>query len=134
MSLFSPVHIHLAEARRFMAASNDRWDHINLTLLQTSPAIGRGRSHVDGQVLTVEAVQTYLNHLRACTECREPRGLRRRSVSRADAAVTSGQALGISDAVRPDYEKITSHDERSSTSEVLVPGSTDFIFTFPDEA
>ncbi|MEC7845848.1 MAG: hypothetical protein VYA70_00400, partial [Gemmatimonadota bacterium] len=29
------VNIHLAEARRFMAASNDRWDHINLTLLQT---------------------------------------------------------------------------------------------------
>ena len=58
------VHIHLAEARRFMAGSNDRWDHINLTLLQTSPAIGRGRSHVDGRVLTVEAVQTYLNHLR----------------------------------------------------------------------
>ena len=58
------VHIHLAEARRFMAGSNDLWDHINLTLLQTSPAIGRGRSHVDGRVLTVEAVQTYLNHLR----------------------------------------------------------------------
>ncbi len=57
------VHIHLAEARRFMAGSNDRWDHINLTLLQTSPAAGRGRSHVDGRVLTVEAVQTYLNHL-----------------------------------------------------------------------
>ena len=57
------VHIHLAEARRFMAGSNDRWDHINLTLLQTSPAVGRGRSHVDGRVLTVEAVQTYLDHL-----------------------------------------------------------------------
>ncbi len=58
------VHIHLEEARRFVAASNDRWDHINLTLLQTSPAIGRGRSHVDGRVLTVEAVQAYLDHLR----------------------------------------------------------------------
>ena len=58
------VRIHLAEARRFMAASNERWDHINLTLLQTSPASGRGRSHVDGRVLTVEAVQTYLDHLR----------------------------------------------------------------------
>ena len=57
------VHIHLAEARRFVAGSSDRWDHINLTLLQTSPAIGRGRSRVDGRVLTVEAVQTYLNHL-----------------------------------------------------------------------
>ncbi len=58
------VHIHLAEARRFMAGSSERWDHINLTLLQTSPASGRGRSHVDGRVLTVEAVQTYLDHLR----------------------------------------------------------------------
>ena len=58
------VHIHLAEARRFMAGSSDRWDHINLTLLQTSPAAGRGRSHVDGRVLTAEAVQTYLDHLR----------------------------------------------------------------------
>lgn len=58
------VNIHLAEARRFVAASDDRWDHINLTLLQTSPAIGRGRSHVDGRVLTVEAVQSYLDHLR----------------------------------------------------------------------
>jgi len=62
--LSSPnVHIHLEEARRFVAASSDRWDHINLTLLQTSPAIGRGRSHVDGRVLTVEAVQAYLDHL-----------------------------------------------------------------------
>jgi predicted RNA methylase len=58
------VRIHLAEARRFMAGSSERWDHINLTLLQTSPATGRGRSHVDGRVLTVEAVQTYLDHLR----------------------------------------------------------------------
>lgn len=57
------VQVHLAEARRFMANSNERWDHINLTLLQTSPASGRGRSHVDGRVLTVEAVQTYLDHL-----------------------------------------------------------------------
>ena len=58
------VHIHLEEARGFMANSSDRWDHINLTLMQTSPATGRGRSHVDGRVLTSEAVQTYLDHLR----------------------------------------------------------------------
>lgn len=57
------VTVHLAEARRFVAGSGERWNHINLTLMQTSPALGRGRSHVDGRVLTVEAIADYLDHL-----------------------------------------------------------------------
>ena len=57
------VSTHIAEARRFIASSDNRWDQINLNLLQTSPAAGRGRSHVDARVLTVEAIQDYLNHL-----------------------------------------------------------------------
>jgi spermidine synthase len=57
------VNLHIAEARRFVQTSSERWDHINLTLLQTSPAAGRGRSHVDARVLTVEAIQSYLAHL-----------------------------------------------------------------------
>ena len=57
------VSAHIAEARRFIASSDHRWDQINLNLLQTSPAAGQGRSHVDARVLTVEAIQDYLNHL-----------------------------------------------------------------------
>jgi spermidine synthase len=57
------VDVHLAEARRFVAGTDERWNHINLTLMQTSPALGRGRSHIDGRVLTVEAIRSYLDHL-----------------------------------------------------------------------
>ncbi len=58
------VNIHIAEARRYISASYQKWDHISLTLLQTSPAAGRGRSHIDARVLTVEAVRDYLSHLK----------------------------------------------------------------------
>ncbi len=58
------VEVHIAEARRFMEQSTKQYDHINLTLLQTSPASGRARHHVDARVLTREAIQTYLSRLR----------------------------------------------------------------------
>lgn len=57
------VSVHIDEARRFVSRSDNRWDHISLTLLQTSPAAGRGKSHVDGRVLTTEAISLYLAHL-----------------------------------------------------------------------
>lgn len=58
------VSIHIAEARRFISRQDKKWDQVNLTLMQTSPASGRGSSHVDGRVLTAEALATYLEHLR----------------------------------------------------------------------
>lgn len=60
----SAVNTHVAEARRFMEQTDAQYDHINLTLLQTSPASGRGRHHVDARVLTVEAIQTYAGKLK----------------------------------------------------------------------
>ncbi len=60
----SRVDVHIAEARRFMTTSAKQWDHISLTLLQTSPASGRGRTHIDGRVLTAEAIETYLTRLK----------------------------------------------------------------------
>jgi spermidine synthase len=60
----SRVRVHVAEARRFLVASTAQWDHIGLTLMQTSPATGRGLSHIDARVLTLEAVRDYLTHLR----------------------------------------------------------------------
>lgn len=57
------VEVVIAEARRFMQRSDESWDQINLTLLQTSTAEIRGVQHVDARVLTVEAVRTYLSRL-----------------------------------------------------------------------
>jgi hypothetical protein len=57
------VNIHITDARRFMQRSSRQWDHINLTLLQTSPASTRGRQHIDARVLTLEAIQLYLSRL-----------------------------------------------------------------------
>ena len=57
------VNLHINEARRFTTQHEQRWDHINLTLLQTSPSTSRGFSHVDARVLTREAIRTYLQHL-----------------------------------------------------------------------
>lgn len=58
------VTVHVAEARRFVRTTTASFDHINLTLLQTAPAVGRGHSHVDARVLTVQAVREYLTRLR----------------------------------------------------------------------
>ncbi len=60
----SRVNVIIDEARRYISSSTNRWDQISLTLLQTSPAAGRGRSHVDGRVLTLEALNVYLAHLK----------------------------------------------------------------------
>ncbi len=57
------VTIHETDARRFMQQTDQHWNHISLTLLQTSPATARGRQHADARVLTVEAVETYLPRL-----------------------------------------------------------------------
>ncbi|MFT7220647.1 MAG: spermidine synthase [Candidatus Azotimanducaceae bacterium] len=60
----SRVDVVQSEARRYMQKSQDRWDHINLTLLQTSPASLRGGQHLDARVLTLEAVALYLSRLK----------------------------------------------------------------------
>jgi spermidine synthase len=57
------VSVINAEARRFIQSSDKKWDQINLTLLQTSPAAMRAGTHVDARVLTVEAIDTYLDRL-----------------------------------------------------------------------
>ncbi|MBT4161790.1 MAG: hypothetical protein HOC70_17250 [Gammaproteobacteria bacterium] len=58
------VNLHIKDARRFMHLSEQRYDHVNLTLLQTSPASLRGRQHIDARVITTEALATYLDRLR----------------------------------------------------------------------
>lgn len=59
----SSVSLHVVDARSFIRHSSKFWDHINLALLQTSPASGRGRQHVDGRMITREALQDYQSHL-----------------------------------------------------------------------
>ena len=57
------VSVHVAEARRFVKRRQETWDQVNLTLLQTAPSTGRGTTHVDGRVLTLQALATYLQKL-----------------------------------------------------------------------
>jgi spermidine synthase len=57
------VSLHVTDARSFIRQSAKSWDHINLALLQTSPASGRGRQHVDARMITREALQDYRDHL-----------------------------------------------------------------------
>lgn len=58
------VHLHVAEARGFVAASRERYDLIELALLDTfaSSAAGLGSLN-EGHLYTVEAFDDYLAHL-----------------------------------------------------------------------
>jgi len=58
------VRIHVAEARRFVAASNDRFDLIQVPLLDTFGTSAAGLYALSESYLyTVEAVGEYLDHL-----------------------------------------------------------------------
>ena len=59
------VSVHEDDARRFMQRVDKSFSHINITLIQTSPAATRGRHHVDARVLTQEAIRLYLERLAA---------------------------------------------------------------------
>ncbi len=65
----SEVHLHAAEARGFVAGSGARYDVIQIPLLDAFAASATGTLSLNESTLyTVEAFQTYLQHL-------EPRGL-----------------------------------------------------------
>ena len=59
------MQVEVAEGRRFVHGDADRYDLITLALVETSPAVLRGRSHVHARLLTVEAITGYLDHLKA---------------------------------------------------------------------
>jgi spermidine synthase len=59
------VHVHLAEGRGFVAASDQRYDVIQLPLLDSFAAAGAGTvSLSENYIYTVEAFREYLRHLR----------------------------------------------------------------------
>jgi len=59
-----PVRIHVAEARRFVAASSDRFDLIQVALLDTFGTSAAGLYALSESYLyTVEALGEYLDHL-----------------------------------------------------------------------
>ena len=57
------VTVQVEEARRFVHADPARYHRIQLTLMETSPAALRGRSHVHARLFTREAVGEYLSRL-----------------------------------------------------------------------
>ncbi len=59
----SEVHVVRADARRFLRDSSERYDLIELSLLQNDPSQGRSNVARQNWVFTVEAMETYLAHL-----------------------------------------------------------------------
>lgn len=57
------VKTTISEARKFAETFHGTVDHISLSLMETSPASVRGRSHVHASTLTVEAFKRYLSIL-----------------------------------------------------------------------
>jgi spermidine synthase len=58
------VHVHIAEARGFVARSDERWDLVQIPLLDSSGASGAGvQSLTESYLYTVEALREYLAHL-----------------------------------------------------------------------
>ncbi len=61
----SDVTVHVAEARRFVTASSESWDLIQMPLLDSFGAGTAGsRGLSESYLFTVEAYETYYNHLR----------------------------------------------------------------------
>jgi len=59
------VRLHLAEARSFVTARSERWDLIQLPLLDSATAASAGvHSLSENHVYTIEAIGDYLDHLR----------------------------------------------------------------------
>jgi len=97
----SPVHVHVAEARGFVAASTQRYDVIQVALLDSFSASSAGLHALSENYLyTVEALQDAIAHL-------EPGGLLaisrwvslppRDALKLFDAAVTALRRSGVSD-------------------------------------
>lgn len=59
----SEVRVVRADARRFLRDSSERYDLIQLSLLQNDPSQGRSIVARQNWVFTVEAMETYLAHL-----------------------------------------------------------------------
>jgi len=58
------VRVHIAEARGFVARSDELWDVVQIPLLDASGASGAGvQSLTESYLYTVEALQEYLAHL-----------------------------------------------------------------------
>jgi len=57
------VRTHESEARRFVRGTATRYDLVNLSLVQTDPAVDRTNTGFQNWVFTVEALGEYLNHL-----------------------------------------------------------------------
>ena len=58
------VQVDVAEGRRFVRTDDQLYDLVTLALVETAPAVLRGRSHVHARLLTVEAIADYLAHLK----------------------------------------------------------------------
>lgn len=58
------VEVVVREARRFVDSDPSRYDQIQLTLMETSPAALRGSAAVHARIFTQEALHSYLAHLR----------------------------------------------------------------------
>ncbi|MEI7728900.1 MAG: hypothetical protein WCO56_04985 [Verrucomicrobiota bacterium] len=57
------VRVHADEARRFLRASTAQWDLVQLSLMQTDPAVLHSLAGVQNWVMTREAVLGYFEHL-----------------------------------------------------------------------
>ncbi len=57
------VHVHIAEARRFVRDASGSWDLVSLSLLETDPAAARTNTGYQSWVLTSEAFDAYLDRL-----------------------------------------------------------------------
>ena len=57
------VQVVRAEARRWLAQRNERFDHIQLALMETAPGGVRGRATAHSRLLTREAVALWRRHL-----------------------------------------------------------------------
>jgi spermidine synthase len=98
------VRVHLGEARGFVAGSQQRWDLIQLALLDSFGASSAGLYALSESYLyTTEAIGEYLDHLTADGQLAITRWVKlppRDNLKLLATAITALEARGVSDADR----------------------------------
>jgi spermidine synthase len=95
------VHVHLAEGRGFVAASDQRYDVIQLPLLDSFATAGTGTISLrESYIYTVESFEDYLRHLRPGGIVADTRWLNlppRDSLKLFATAITALERMGVAE-------------------------------------
>ena len=110
------VAVHVAEARNFVESSSDRWDLIQLALLDSAATSAAGLQALsESPIYTIEALRTYLDHLNPAGIVAITRWLGAPPRDAVKLLATAIAALEASGVARPGERLALLHDWSTAT-------------------